>query len=76
MTGRFERAQKGTLFLDEINTSVDFTGQTLKAIEERYIERLGSEKSIDVNIRLIAASSQNLWDAVEKRASGKTFTTA
>ncbi len=69
LTGRFERAQKGTLFLDEINT-LPLTSQAklLRAIEERYIERLGSEKSIDVNIRLIAASSQNLWDAVEKKS--------
>ena len=76
LIGRFERAQKGTLFLDEINT-LPLTSQAklLRVIEERYIERLGSEKSIDVNIRLIAASSQNLWDAVEKRCSGKTFTT-
>ena len=68
LIGRFERAQKGTLFLDEINT-LPLTSQAklLRAIEERYIERLGSEKSIDVNIRLIAASSQNLWDAVEKK---------
>lgn len=68
LIGRFERAQKGTLFLDEINT-LPLTSQAklLRVIEERYIERLGSEKSIDVNIRLIAASSQNLWDAVEKK---------
>ena len=68
LIGRFERAQKGTLFLDEINT-LPLTSQAklLRVIEERYIERLGSEKSIDVNIRLVAASSQNLWDAVEKK---------
>ncbi|KAF0146203.1 MAG: response regulator of hydrogenase 3 activity (sensor HydH) [Nitrospirae bacterium] len=69
LIGRFERAQKGTLFLDEINT-LPLTSQAklLRVIEERYIERLGSEKSIDVNIRLVAASSQNLWDAVEKKS--------
>ena len=69
LIGRFERAQKGTLFLDEINTlPLPSQAKLLRVIEERYIERLGSEKSIDVNIRLIAASSQNLWDAVEKKS--------
>ena len=69
LIGRFERAQKGTLFLDEINT-LPLTSQAklLRVIEERYIERLASEKSIDVNRRLVAASSQILWDAVEKKS--------
>lgn len=68
LIGRFERAQKGTLFLDEINTlPLSSQAKLLRVIEERYIERLGSEKSINVNIRLVAASSQNLWDAVEKK---------
>ncbi len=68
LMGRFERAHKGTLFLDEINT-LPLTSQAklLRIIEDRALERLGSEKSINVNIRLITASSQNLWDAVEKK---------
>ncbi|MBI4691458.1 MAG: sigma-54-dependent Fis family transcriptional regulator [Nitrospirae bacterium] len=68
LMGRFERANKGTLLLDEINTLPLFSQvKLLRVIEEKSIERLGCEKPINVNIRLIAASSQNLWDAVGEK---------
>jgi DNA-binding NtrC family response regulator len=59
--GRFEEADKGTLFMDEIgelplNTQV----KLLRVIENKAIERLGSNKSIGVNLRLISATNRNL----------------
>ncbi|GAB4389736.1 MAG: sigma-54 dependent transcriptional regulator [Thermodesulfovibrionales bacterium] len=68
--GRFERASRGTLFLDEI-TSLPLQSQAklLRALQEKVIERLGGQKPIPVDIRLIAASNSDLQDAV----SQKTF---
>jgi DNA-binding NtrC family response regulator len=64
--GRFELADGGTLFLDEVgeleqNTQV----KLLRALEERSFERIGSSKTIKVDIRLIAASNRDLEKAVK-----------
>lgn len=68
LIGRFERAQKGTLFLDEIDAlPLSSQAKLLRVIEEKTVERLGSEKHINVNIRFIAASNKNMGDAVEKK---------
>jgi DNA-binding NtrC family response regulator len=63
--GRFERADGGTLFLDEI-TSLPIASQVklLRVLQEKVIERLGGNKPIPVNIRLIAATNVNLEEAV------------
>ncbi len=66
-TGRFEEANGGTLFLDEIGELAPaLQSKLLRAIQERTIERLGSNAPIPVDIRLIAATSRNLEQAIEE----------
>lgn len=63
--GAFEVANGGTLFLDEVgNLSYDVQVQLLRAIQERKIRPLGSTKEIDVDIRLVCATNENLEKAV------------
>jgi two-component system response regulator AtoC len=65
--GRFEEANGGTLFLDEIGELAPaLQSKLLRAIQERTIERLGSNAPIPVDIRLIAATSRNLEQAIEE----------
>ena len=59
--GRFELAHQATLFLDEIGElSLDLQSKLLRVIEEGEFERLGSSKTITVNVRVIAATNRNL----------------
>jgi len=59
--GRFEQANGGTLFLDEIgDISAGVQVRLLRVLQERKFERVGAEKSIDVNVRIIAATSMDL----------------
>ncbi len=65
--GKFELAHKGTLFLDEIgDLKYDLQAKLLRAIQEGEIERVGSTKTIKVDVRLIAATSINLEEAVKE----------
>lgn len=67
--GRFEEANDGTLFLDEIGELAPaLQSKLLRALQERVIERLGNNKPIAVNIRLIAATSRGLEAAVSAGA--------
>jgi DNA-binding NtrC family response regulator len=68
-TGRFELAQGGTIFLDEIgDMSPSLQVKVLRIIQERQFERIGGMKTIDVDIRIITATNQDLEKAVaEKR---------
>lgn len=65
--GRFERAHKGTLFLDEIG-SLPFhaQGKLLRALQEREIERVGGTEVRPVDVRVIAATNEDLRKAVEE----------
>jgi two-component system, NtrC family, response regulator HydG len=66
-TGQFEAANGGTLFLDEIgNLSYEVQVKLLRAIQERKIRKIGSNKDINVNVRLITATNENLAHAVKK----------
>jgi two-component system, NtrC family, response regulator AtoC len=66
--GKFEQADKGTLFLDEIgDMSLMTQAKLLRAIEECKIERVGGTEVIDVDIRIIAATNQDLPKAVHER---------
>jgi two-component system nitrogen regulation response regulator GlnG len=67
--GRFEQAEGGTVFLDEIG-DMDLGLQTklLRVLQERRIERLGGEGSVPVNVRIVAATNQDLEAAVGRRA--------
>lgn len=63
--GKFEAANKSSLFLDEIgNLSYSLQSKLLAAIQSRKITRVGSNKTIDVDIRLICATNSNLQDMV------------
>jgi two-component system, NtrC family, response regulator HydG len=65
--GHFEMANGGTLFLDEVaNLSLDIQAALLRVIQERKIKRVGGTKEIDVDVRIIVASNENLQDAYKK----------
>lgn len=65
--GHFEAANGGTLFLDEVgNLSYEHQVQLLRAIQERKIKRVGSTKEIQLDLRIIAATNENLLEAVER----------
>lgn len=59
--GKFELANNGTLFLDEIGElPIHLQPKLLRALQERKIQRIGSNRSIDINIRIITATNRNL----------------
>jgi DNA-binding NtrC family response regulator len=65
--GRFEVANRGTIFLDEIsNISMNIQAKLLRVIQEREITRVGSTKPIKVDVRILAATNENLADLVTK----------
>ena len=64
--GKFEEASNGTLFLDEIgDMSLSAQSKVLRALQENKITRVGSNKSISVNPRIIAATNKNLKKEIE-----------
>ncbi|NGQ95729.1 sigma-54-dependent Fis family transcriptional regulator [Brevibacillus sp. SYP-B805] len=66
-TGKFEEADTGTLFLDEIGEMpLDLQVFLLRVLQEKEIVRLGSSKAIPVNVRIIAATNQNLEQLVKE----------
>ena len=68
--GRFELADHSTIFLDEIgDLPADVQVKLLRVLEERQIERLGSPKSVSVDVRVVAATHRNL----EQRIDADTF---
>lgn len=65
--GKFEVAHNGTIFLDEIGSLIlESQGKILRVLQEKELERLGGNRVIKVNVRLIAATNINLAEAVEK----------
>lgn len=65
--GRFEEAHRGTLHLDEIgDMSADLQTKLLRVLEEKKLYRLGSEKPVDVDARIIVSTNRNLDDEVNK----------
>ncbi len=65
--GHFELANGGTLFLDEVaNLSPDVQAALLRVIQERKFKRVGGTKEMDVDVRIIVASNENLQDAYKR----------
>ncbi|MFL2618878.1 MAG: sigma-54-dependent Fis family transcriptional regulator [Flavobacteriales bacterium] len=65
--GKFEAANEGTLFLDEIgDMSLAAQAKVLRALEENKVQRVGSEKDITVDVRVIAATNKDLKKEIEK----------
>lgn len=63
--GKFEQADGGTLFLDEIgDMSLAAQAKVLRVLQERKLSRVGSDKDIEVNVRVIAATNKNLQDEI------------
>lgn len=64
--GLFEQAHQGTLFLDEISElPYTFQGELLRVLQEKQVRRIGDDRVIDVDVRIIAATNQNLKQLVE-----------
>lgn len=67
MPGKFEQAQDGTLLLDEISEmDLGLQAKLLRVLQEKEVERLGSQKKINLNVRILAASNQKLKDRLEQ----------
>jgi DNA-binding NtrC family response regulator len=65
--GKFEQADGGTLFLDEIgDMSLAAQAKVLRVLQENKISRVGSDKDITVNVRVIAATNKNVTEEIEK----------
>ena len=65
--GKFEYANGGTLFLDEISTlRLELQAKLLRVIQEKEFQRLGSNRSIKVDVRIVAATNTNLEDNIQK----------
>jgi DNA-binding NtrC family response regulator len=67
--GRFEQAAGGTLFLDEIGAMrIDLQAKLLRAIQEKEIQRLGSTSPLTVDVRILAATGENLEEAMRRKS--------
>ena len=65
--GHFEMANSGTLFLDEIsNLSYELQAALLRTVQERKVKRIGSTKEIDLDVRILVATNENLSEAIQK----------
>ena len=66
-SGKFEAAHNGTLFLDEIaDMSLAAQAKVLRALQEKKIQRVGNEKDISVDVRVIAATNKNLKQEIKE----------
>ena len=67
--GKFEQANEGTIFLDEIgDMSLPAQAKVLRALQENKISRVGSDKDIKVDVRIIAATNKNISEEIEKNS--------
>jgi two-component system nitrogen regulation response regulator NtrX len=66
--GKFEQAHGGTLFLDEVgDMSLSAQAKVLRALQEHKISRVGSDKDIEVDVRVIAATNKNLKEEIHEK---------
>ena len=74
--GKFELADGGTIFLDEIgDMPPSIQAKLLRVLQEREFERLGGNKTRQIDVRVIAATNQDLREALEQGISARTSTT-
>ena len=67
--GKFEQAHEGTIFLDEVgDMSLSAQAKVLRALQENVISRVGSDKDIKVDVRVVAATNKNLQEEIRKGA--------
>lgn len=67
-TGLFEVASGGTIFLDEVGEfSLDVQVKLLRVLQEQRIERIGSNKSVSIDVRVLAATNRNLEELIKKK---------
>jgi two-component system nitrogen regulation response regulator NtrX len=65
--GKFELAHRGTIFLDEVgDMSLKTQAKVLRVLQEGEVERIGSQKTLEVDVRVIAATNKRLEDLIEK----------
>ncbi len=70
--GRFEEADNGTLFIDEIETlPLEMQPKLLRVLQEREIERIGNNHSIQINVRIISATNEKLEEMVKEKTFRK-----
>ncbi len=66
--GRFQAADRGTLFLDEIgDLPLELQPKFLRALQEMQFERLGGSHTLHVDVRIVAATNQDLWSMVQEK---------
>lgn len=66
--GKFELANGGTIFLDEIgDMSIDMQAKLLRTLQEKEIEKVGSDKPISIDVRIIAATNKDLMQAIQDK---------
>jgi two-component system, NtrC family, nitrogen regulation response regulator NtrX len=66
--GKFEQADGGTLFLDEIgDMSLSAQAKVLRALQENKISRVGGDKDIKVNVRVVAATNKDLKEEIKEK---------
>ena len=66
--GRFQLAERGTRFLDEIGElPLELQPKLLRALQEKQFERLGGGRTVQIDVRVVAATNQDLWRLVQER---------
>jgi transcriptional regulator with GAF, ATPase, and Fis domain len=72
--GRFELAHEGSILLDEISEiSLAMQAKLLRVLQEQEFERVGGNKTVKVDVRVIATTNRNLEESAERASSGRTF---